>query len=104
MTRKWGRVALFVCCFLLYAFCVGCPLKRITGISCPFCGMTHAHIALLKGNLSAAFSYNRLFFLGLPAVAAITAFLNPQTNKKLRIAAAAMFSLIFAALCVNLVL
>nr|HEX4319116.1 DUF2752 domain-containing protein [Kofleriaceae bacterium] len=31
-----------------------CPLKTVTGIDCPFCGMTHATVALGRGDWSGA--------------------------------------------------
>ncbi len=43
-----------------------CPVKRFLGFSCPFCGMTRAHLAALRLDLSGALSHHPLFFLGLP--------------------------------------
>lgn len=43
-----------------------CPFFLITGIECPFCGMTRAHLELFKLNFSSALSHNPLFFLGIP--------------------------------------
>ena len=45
-----------------------CPLIYIFDIPCPLCGMTRAHIALLKGDIELAFAYNPLFFLGIPFI------------------------------------
>jgi hypothetical protein len=38
----------------------GCPLKATTGIDCPFCGMTHATLALGGGDLERALDYHPL--------------------------------------------
>src|SRR5262249_32391310 len=40
-----------------------CPLRTVTGVPCPFCGMTRGVTALVHGQLSAAFSYNPGAFL-----------------------------------------
>ena len=38
----------------------GCPFRRITGIDCPFCGMTRATIAFGRGDLHGALAYHPL--------------------------------------------
>jgi hypothetical protein len=35
-----------------------CPLRAVTGVPCPFCGMTHGVVAAVHGHLGAAFAYN----------------------------------------------
>jgi Protein of unknown function (DUF2752) len=40
-----------------------CPLRTLTGIPCPFCGMTRGVSALVHGHVSAAFTYNPGAFL-----------------------------------------
>ena len=48
---------------------ITCPIKFITGISCPGCGMTRAWLSLLlRGDLKAAFYYHPLFWILVPAV------------------------------------
>ena len=37
-----------------------CPLRAATGIPCPFCGMTHATLALGHGDLGAALASHPL--------------------------------------------
>lgn len=37
-----------------------CPFRRLTGLPCPGCGMTHSFVALAHGDISGAFAYNRL--------------------------------------------
>ncbi len=55
-----GMVLLF-----LFLFSVGitCPIKFVTGISCPGCGMSRACFAALRGEFAAAFAYHPLWFL-----------------------------------------
>jgi len=44
----------------------GCLLRAVTGIPCPFCGLTHSMMALGQGNLAAAVAQNPLGLLVLP--------------------------------------
>ncbi len=62
-----GIVALYLAFF---AVGITCPIKFITGVSCPGCGMSRALMNAVKGNFSAAFSYHPMWII-LP----ITAFL-----------------------------
>ena len=48
---------------------IGCPVRFITGISCPGCGMTRAWLSLLRLDFAGAFYYHPLF--PLPAVAVV---------------------------------
>jgi len=41
----------------------GCLFRQITGLKCPFCGMTHAVIALAHGHLMAAVQQNAIVLL-----------------------------------------
>ena len=48
---------------------ITCPIKYITGISCPGCGMTRAWLSLLlRRDLKAAFLYHPLFWILIPGV------------------------------------
>ena len=48
---------------------ITCPIKFITGISCPGCGMTRAWLSLLlRGDREAAFHYHPLFWILIPGV------------------------------------
>lgn len=38
----------------------GCIFRAVTGIVCPFCGMTHGLVALGHGDIAAAHDYNPL--------------------------------------------
>ncbi|MBQ8605387.1 MAG: DUF2752 domain-containing protein [Clostridia bacterium] len=51
---------------LYFIFGVNCPTRLITKIECPFCGMTRAHLAALRLDFKAAFSYHPFFFIGIP--------------------------------------
>jgi Protein of unknown function (DUF2752) len=49
-----------------------CPLRALTGIPCPTCGMTRSFVAITQGNLEAAIQYHlfgpALFLLFLTVV------------------------------------
>ncbi len=54
----------------------GCPFKFATGIDCPFCGMTHATVAMGGGHFGSALDYHPLapvVVLGMLALVAIVA-------------------------------
>jgi len=50
-----------------------CLFRRITGLKCPFCGMTHAVIALGHGHLVSALQQNAIVFLLVLAAAVVLA-------------------------------
>lgn len=61
------RVKLLLYVLIIYLFLtllhIGCPIKFITGISCPGCGMTRAALAVLQLHFLTAFYYHPLFIL-----------------------------------------
>ncbi len=76
---------IFGSCLLLSILPMGCPLKYITGISCPGCGMTRAFLSLFLPDVSLAFHYHPLFIL-LPVMACLYLFgfyLNPKLLRAL---------------------
>lgn len=40
----------------------GCPIRWLSGIPCPGCGLSRAYLALLKLDLKGAFAYHPLFW------------------------------------------
>ena len=45
---------------------IDCPIKKITGLYCPGCGITRMFLSLLKLDFYQAFRYNPLLFITLP--------------------------------------
>lgn len=41
---------------------IGCPIKYVTGISCPSCGMTRAWYSVFQGDMQKAVYFHPLFF------------------------------------------
>ncbi len=56
---------------LLFALGITCPIKYVTGISCPGCGMSRACFSALRLDFEAAFSYHPLWILLLPFAVAL---------------------------------
>lgn len=47
-----------------------CPFRRLTGLPCPGCGLTRSIVALVQGDLDAAFAHHRFGpFLALALLA-----------------------------------
>ena len=51
-------VGAFVHPLLPFTGPVLCPLRRVTGVPCPFCGMTRGVIALAHGDLFSSLTFN----------------------------------------------
>ena len=49
---------------------VPCPIRTVTGVSCPGCGMTRACVCALRLDLAAAFRYHPLWPMA-PLLAAV---------------------------------
>ena len=60
-----------------------CPLRSLTGVPCPLCGMTRACVAALHGHLGASLAFNPAGLLVI--IAAVVAVLRPQVLSRLRI-------------------
>ena len=56
--------------FLLFQYFIvyDCPLRTLTGFSCPCCGMTRAWRCFLRGDIYGALYWHPLFLIPLPAV------------------------------------
>lgn len=48
---------------------VPCPWRELTGTLCPLCGGTHLGMALLRGDVAAAWTANPFVFTGLVVLA-----------------------------------
>lgn len=58
-----GGAGLALAALALYATGIGCPIKWLTGISCPGCGMTRAWLCVLRLDLYHALAYHPLFWM-----------------------------------------
>jgi len=67
--EKLCYIIVIVLIVLLYKF-IGCPIKSITGISCPGCGMTRACICVVKGDFAKALEYHPMVVL-MPVMAGL---------------------------------
>lgn len=54
---------LTIAALVVFYYLVGCPIRWITGITCPSCGMTRAALSLLKFDFISAFTYHPLIFV-----------------------------------------
>lgn len=59
---------------------ITCPIKALTGVSCPSCGMTRAWFNLLRLDFNRAFYYHPLF--SFPLFFAIIYFFKDKFSKK----------------------
>lgn len=53
----------------LTGFAIPCPFHLVTGLDCPGCGITRMCMALLRGDIGAAYAFNRGLFLAAPFLA-----------------------------------
>ena len=65
-------VGLSLVALTLYATGIGCPIKWLTGVSCPGCGMTRAWLCALRLDAYLAVAYHPLFWM-LPLALALVA-------------------------------
>ncbi len=45
-----------------------CLWRAVTGLPCPGCGMIHALLAMARGDVRAAWDFNRLSLVAVPIV------------------------------------
>ena len=74
--KKWVQVVLthagllaimaVLTALVSWIFGSSCPSYALFSFCCPFCGMTRAHLAALRFDFAAAFSYHPTFFAGVP--------------------------------------
>ena len=67
-------VVLIVLAVLILSGIYRCPFKALTGLPCPLCGASRAHMAVLRGDIKGAFYYHPLW--PLISVTAIMEILN----------------------------
>ncbi|MDF2484213.1 MAG: putative rane protein [Herbinix sp.] len=81
------RILLIVFLTVIYLFLslirIGCPLKFMSGISCPGCGMTRAVSSALNLDFTAAFHYHPMFLLApfMVLLFLIDFYINPKLLK-----------------------
>lgn len=79
-----------LCCFdpTDYWFWPKCPVKLLTGLNCPACGIQRFVHALAGGHLAEAVAYNYYLVYALPYAMIVTAiWLLPCSRQKDRLAA-----------------
>ena len=84
---------------MLHFLQITCPIKWVTGISCPGCGMTRAVLSALRLDFAAAFYYHPLWCVLLPAAVAL---LILRAKGKMRAFRILLYLLIAAFLAVYL--
>ena len=78
-----GILVFCVVPIFLYVTGIGCPIKFLTGVSCPGCGMTRAWIAALSGQFDLAMVYHPLFWT-IPLIV-VTAMFRERIPRRLYI-------------------
>ena len=62
----WLKLLVMALCGCLLiawaALALPCPIRFLTGIPCPGCGMSRAWLAVLQLDIAAAFSYHPMFW------------------------------------------
>lgn len=78
--RLLAGAALLLAAGLAYAFwaratglALPCPFRAVTGLLCPGCGVTRLCLALLRGDVAAAWRANPALLLLLPVLAVLAA-------------------------------
>ena len=99
-------LTLAVYCGVTFALKIPCPIKFLTGISCPGCGMSRACLSALCLDFEQAFSYHPLWIFLLPTLTALI-ILDAKENRAaikviLTISAIALFAVWVFRTCLGL--
>ncbi len=70
-------------CIIALVLNLQCPIRALTGVSCPGCGMTRAVMSLVRLDFKDALYYHPMVFAVIP-VAAVLALLNLKQKESLR--------------------
>ena len=83
--KRWGLCvsSIALAYGVMFACGITCPIRFLTGISCPGCGMTRAVFSALRLRFLDAFRFHPLWVLLLPAVASI-GYLSLKKKKNAR--------------------
>lgn len=77
LSMKKKLISTFILLLLLIGYLVlgnkfhiyiDCPIKKITGLYCPGCGITRMLFSIIQLDFYQAFRYNPLIFLSLPII------------------------------------
>lgn len=63
--RNYIKLILVLILISTFYIVFGCPIKYLTGISCPGCGMTRAWLSVISLNFDRAFYYHPLWIIPL---------------------------------------
>lgn len=68
--EDWKALAMIAGFYVLLELCgITCPIKYLTGISCPGCGMSRAWLSVLRLDFGAARGFHPLYWLPVPGAA-----------------------------------
>ena len=59
---------LYLSFFYHFGFGIPCIIKKLTGLKCPGCGMSHALVSVVRGDIGSAYAYNALSVTLLPVL------------------------------------
>ena len=75
---------------------LGCPIRFLTGVACPGCGLTRAWLAALSGDIRAALAYHPLFWCAPLALGLAVLYRGaPRWRRACEVAMAAMAGAFF---------
>ena len=93
-------IALAIYVLFLQISGINCPIRYLSGISCPGCGMSRACLSALRLDFAAAFYYNPAWVVLLPAgVGYFT--LRIKGRRRLAVATLALFCAILVAVYIT---